>query len=129
MQIPQIAALLFVAASCVVGAFQIALALGAPWGELTLGGRWRGSLPLVVRLIPLLSVVLLACFCAVLLARAGLALPQYGSLSRTLVWFVVGYCALGSIANAASPSKRERNLWLPVVLFMLASSLVVAMTE
>lgn len=129
MQIPQIAALLFVAASCVVGAFQIALALGAPWGELTLGGRWRGSLPLVVRLIPLLSVVLLACFCAVLLARAGLALPQYGSLSRTLVWFVVAYCTLGSIANAATPSKRERKLWLPVVLSMLTSSLVVAMAE
>lgn len=127
MQIPQIAALLFVAASCVVGVFQIALALGAPWGELTLGGRWRGSLPLAVRLIPLLSVVLLACFSAVLLARAGLALPEYGSLSRKLVWFVVGYCALGSIANAATPSKRERKLWLPVVLFMLTSSLVVAM--
>ena len=127
MQIPQIAALVFVAASCVVCAFQIALALGAPWGELTLGGRWRGSLPLAVRLIPLLSVVLLVCFCAVVLARANVALPQYQQLSQTLVWFVVGYCALGSIANAATPSKHERKLWLPVVLFMLTSSLVVAM--
>ena len=127
MQIPQIAALLFVAASCVVGVFQIALALGAPWGELTLGGRWRGSLPLAVRLIPLLSVVLLVCFCAVVLARANVALPQYQQLCQTFVWFVVGYCALGSIANAATRSKRERKLWLPVVLFMLTSSLVVAM--
>ena len=129
MQMPQIAALLFVVASCVVGAFQMALALGAPWGEFTLGGRWRGRLPLAVRLIPLLSVVLLVFFCAVVLARARLALPQYQSLSQTLVWFVVGYCALGSIANVATPSKRERNVWLPVVLFMLASSLVVAVTE
>lgn len=77
---PQIAALLFVAASCVVGAFQMALALGAPWGKFTLGGRWRGSLPLAVRLIPLLSVALLAFFCAVVLVRARLALPQYQSL-------------------------------------------------
>ena len=127
MQTPQIAALLFVSASCVVGVFQIALALGAPWGEFTLGGRWRGSLPLAVRLIPLLSVALLVFFCAVLLARAGLALPQCDSISRTFAWLVVGYCALGSIANAATRSKRERNLWLPVVLFMLASSVVVAL--
>lgn len=129
MQIPQIAALLFVAASCVVGAFQMALALGAPWGEFTLGGRWRGRLPLAVRLIPLLSVVLLVCFCAVVLARANVALPQYQQLSQTLMWFVVGYCALGSIANVATPSKRESKLWLPVVLMMLASSVVVAIAE
>jgi len=127
MQTSQIAALLFVVASCVVGAFQMALALGAPWGECTLGGRWRGRLPLAVRLIPLLSVVLLAFFCAVVLVRAGLVLPKYQSPSQTLVWFVVGYCALGSIANAATPSKRERNLWLPVVLIMLASTVAVAL--
>ncbi|HPG60965.1 MAG TPA: hypothetical protein PK586_03090 [Casimicrobium sp.] len=76
MQIPQIAALLFVAASCVVGVFQIALALGAPWGELTLGGRWRGSLPLAVRLIPLLSVALLALFLRRSVSSRGLGAAE-----------------------------------------------------
>ncbi len=120
------AALLFVLASAGVGAFQIALALGAPWGEFTLGGRWRGRLPPRVRLIPLLSLVILAVSSAVILARAGFENALFQPLARPLAWVVVGYCALGSIANAATPSKRERNLWLPVILSMLASSLVVA---
>ena len=123
---PKYAALLFALISAGVGAFQVALALGAPWGEFTLGGRWRGSLPSMVRLIPLLSLLVLAFFGAVILARAGFGLPFLQPYSHSLAWVVVGYCVLGSIANAATPSKRERNLWLPVLLCMLASSLVVA---
>ena len=51
------AAFLFTLISTGVGVFQVALVLGAPWGEFTLGGRWRGSLPGVVRLLPLLSLL------------------------------------------------------------------------
>lgn len=120
------AALLFTLASAGVGAFQIALALGAPWGELTLGGRWRGRLPSKLRLVPVVSLLLLVCFAAVILARAGFVVPLVQQNSHSLAWVVVGYCVLGSIANAATPSRRERNLWLPVVLCMLALSLVVA---
>jgi hypothetical protein len=39
---------------------------------------------------------------------------------------VVAYCALGCLANAAMPSRRERQLWLPVVIAMLICSLAVA---
>lgn len=122
----QFAALLFVVASAGVGAFQVALGLGAPWGEFTLGGRWQGSLPLKARLIPLLSLVLLAGFSTVILVRAGFTLPLLQEQSQSLAWVVVGYCVLGTIANAITSSRRERQLWLPVVLCMLASSLVVA---
>ena len=120
------AALLFTLASAGVGAFQIALALGAPWGEFTLGGRWKGRLPTLVRFVPLLSLLLLIGFSAVILARSGFEVPLVQQHSQSLAWLVVGYCALGSIANAVTPSKRERKLWLPVVLCMLALSLVVA---
>src|SRR5207245_947648 len=37
------AAFLFVATSFGVCAFQLALVLGAPWGEYRLGGRWKGQ--------------------------------------------------------------------------------------
>lgn len=120
------AALLFTLAAAGVGAFQIALALGAPWGEFTLGGRWRGRLPTVVRFLPLLSLLLLISFSAVILARSGFDVPLVQQHSHSLAWVVVGYCALGSIANAVTPSRRERGLWLPVVLCMLVLSLVVA---
>ena len=126
MPTPLLAATLFTLTAAVVGAFHLALVLGAPWGELTLGGRWKGRLPAKARLIPLLSIVLLAFFSAVLLARAGFAVPFLPGPPRTLAWIVVGYCALGAVANAVSPSKRERNLWLPVVLGLLGLSLYVA---
>ena len=123
----QYAAILFFLLTFGVVLFQIALICGAPWGEITLGGRWKGRLPPVVRLIPAFSILLLGFFCVVLLARAGLWLPSLQEKSKTLVWLVVAYCALGCVANAATPSKRERMIWLPVVGLMLVLSLVVAL--
>lgn len=120
------AALGFAAASGAVVLFQLALALGAPWGELTLGGRWRGPLPARARLIPLLSVALLVVFGSVVLERAGLRWPGLPAYPQWCVWLVVGYCALGCVANTLTPSPRERRLWLPVVVGMLTCSLVVA---
>lgn len=108
--------------------FQLALGLGAPWGELTLGGRHRGVLPGVWRLVPLGSAVALAAFLVVVLARAGAAFTAWSEQSRPLIWVVVGYCALGCLANAATPSPRERRLWLPVVIVMLATSLTIALS-
>lgn len=128
----QWAAVLFALACACVGAFQLALVLGAPWGELTLGGRWRGRLPPRVRFIPLLSALALAFFAAVILARAGFTLPwplpPLLPYAGPLAWVVVGYCLLGALANAATPSRRERRLWLPVVLVMLVTSFAVAVS-
>lgn len=121
------AALLFTLLTAFVGVFQIALMLGAPWGELTLGGRWRGSLPPAVRLIPLLSLLLLGGFGALILARAGLAFPALFGASRQLVWLVVAYCMLGAVVNFITPSRAERRLWFPVVLCMAILSLLVAL--
>jgi uncharacterized membrane protein SirB2 len=125
---PQACALLFGALSLVVAAFQVALVLGAPWGEYTLGGRWSGALPVAVRVLPGLSAVLLLFFAVVVAARAGVAFPSIAEFAFTGVWAVVAYCALGSIANAFTPSRRERMIWLPVVLGMLVLSLVVALS-
>ncbi|OWQ84386.1 hypothetical protein CDN99_24125 [Roseateles aquatilis] len=121
------AALLFVLASTVVAAFQAALVLGMPWGELTCGGKWRGRLPRRVRIIPLLSMLLLGLSSLVILTRAQWMWPELHAASRVGAWAVVGYCALSCVANAATPSRRERQLWLPVVICMLVASLVVAL--
>ncbi|GAB4087563.1 hypothetical protein [Hydrogenophaga soli] len=126
--IAKFAALIFAIASSVAVLFQVALALGAPWGEFTLGGRWRGRLPGAVRLIPLVSIALLGLFCWVVLARAGFQVLMPGGLPPWVVWVAVAYCALGCIANAISPSRRERQLWLPIVATMLLTSIVVAAT-
>jgi hypothetical protein len=117
----------FVVLTALTILFQLALALGAPWGEFTLGGKHRGVLPARWRFIPVISAVLLAGFMAVVLIRAGVILPEWAGLSHTLIWIVVGYSALGCIANAATPSPRERRMWLPVVGVLLATSLTVAL--
>ncbi len=109
--------------------FQFALAFGAPWGEFTLGGRHRGVLPGAWRFVPVGSAAVLAAFMAVVFTRAGLFFPEWVEASRTLIWLVVGYCALGCIANTATRSPRERLIWLPVVAVLLITSLIVAFSD
>lgn len=120
--------MVFVAAATFVAAFQCALLLGAPWGEWTLGGRWRGALQGWVRLIPLLSLALLIGFAWVIGARAGLWQWAHPALG-TLTWVVVVYSLLGCVMNAATPSIRERRLWLPVCLVLFASSAFVVLAD
>jgi hypothetical protein len=123
----QIAAHAFVVLVSFVIGFQIALAAGAPWGHLTWGGRFPGRLPGRMRGVALFSVALLAAFAVTLEVRAGTIFANLTTEARGWAWVVVVYCALGVVANAATPSRQERLLWLPVVSLMLACSLVVAL--
>lgn len=108
--------------------FQVALAVGVPWGAVTLGGKYPGVLPLNKRWIPLVSTVLLTFFVLIVEARSGYWLPEWEAFSRTAVWFVVGYCLLGILANSITPSKWERIIWLPIVTLAFVCSLVVALS-
>lgn len=121
-----VSAIFFAILAAAVTVFQTALVIGAPLGEFTLGGKYRGSLPPAIRLMPALSAVLLCGFAVVVVARAGIAFPELSGSSRVLTWLVVAYCAVGVVANFFTPSKRERAIWLPVVLLMLITSLIVA---
>lgn len=125
---PQAAAILFGLLTLIVVAFQVALVLGAPWGEYTLGGRWRGALPVTVRLIPLISLVLLVGLAVVTASRAGLGFSALRPHAQTWIWGVVAFCAVSCVANAVTPSRRERAVWLPVVLGKLGLSVMVAMS-
>ncbi len=112
---------LFTALTGSVVAFQLALVAGAPWGGLTQGGRVSGALPIGARAFALFSAALLVLFILLVRARAA-PTPRF----RRATWGVVTYCAVGILANAATPSPAERALWLPVVTAMFLSSLHVA---
>jgi len=112
----------------VVIVFQIALAFGMPWGELTWGGKFPGVLPMYMRGACILSAILLMAFALVVSVRAGLLLSSWQQASKTFIWVVIVYGALGVIANAVSPSYWERAIWLPVALVLLACGLIVAKT-
>src|SRR6476469_3038747 len=109
---------MFLALICVVVAFQLALAGGAPWGELTMGGAVRGQLPPRMRAMAFGSAVLLTGFGVIVAARAHLAFPRWRRASRWLIWVVTAYSFVGVALNARTPSPRERALWLPVAIVL-----------
>ena len=126
MDLAAIAALVYLAATLVVVGFQVALALGAPWGAYAMGGRFPGRFPPPMRLLAVVQAVVLGLLALVVLGSAGLissGLTEW----PWLIWVVVAFSAVSVVMNAASPSPGERRLWVPVGLVMLASSLVVAL--
>ena len=110
-----------------VVAFQVALALGAPWGSYAMGGAFPGRFPPRMRAAALVQAALLALTAAIVLSRAGLVLPAWSEAAGWLIWGVVAIALVAVILNAISPSAGERRIWVPVSLVMLASSLAVAL--
>lgn len=110
-----------------VVAFQLALALGAPWGSYAMGGAFPGSYPPAMRAGAVVQALLIASLAAIVLARAGIALPSWSATSRKLVWLVVALMTVALVLNLITPSGGERAVWAPVALVLLLSSLVVAL--
>jgi hypothetical protein len=102
---------IFLFLTAIVILFQLALALSAPWGEYTLGGKFTGKLPPKLRIANLAQIAVLLFFGAIVLSRSELAFSSFYSFSNVAIWFVAGFFVLGSIANLATPSRGERLLW------------------
>ena len=99
-----------------VAAFQVALAVGAPWGAAAWGGANPGVLPPGLRV-----------------ASAGSALG-YGFLAvttgtrlvptrhrRRILTAASALMVLGTALNLASPSAVERAVWTPVAVTLAVS--------
>lgn len=122
------AAYVLVVVQTCVALFQLALVFGAPMGEYTLGGQNPGKLPRNLRIASAVSMM-------VNLAIAGHYLAQTGSLTTLLPrdlnqianWALVGFNILGLIMNSISRSKKERQMWVPVLLLTVACSVIVAL--
>jgi cytochrome bd-type quinol oxidase subunit 2 len=117
-----------VAMACVV-AFQVALALGAPWGAYAMGGAVEGRYPPAMRVLALAQAVVLAALALVVLSAADIAAQALVDDHPWLAWVPVAVSAVAVVLNAISRSARERRLWVPVALLLLASSLVVALAS
>ena len=128
MTMKRVAALLYAIVSAGVVAFQIALAVGAPWGAYAMGEAFPEQFPPSMRIAALIQAALLVGMAAVVLARAELALPRWSGISRWLVWVVVAFAAVSLVLNLITPSAGERAIWAPTALLMLISSVVVAIT-
>jgi hypothetical protein len=129
MSIARAAAIVYAIIILGVVVFQIALAAGAPWGAYAMGGASPGQLLPALRVGAIIQAVLLAAMAAVILARAGLALPRWSRASQWLVWIVVALTALSLILNLITPSAGERALWAPILALLVISSLIVAFSR
>jgi hypothetical protein len=128
MDLADLAALAYLAVTLLVIGFQVALALGAPWGAYAMGGRFPGRFPPSLRLLALVQAVVLGLMAAVVASSAGLIGAGLPEGWTWLTWVVVAVAAVSVVMNAASPSPGERRMWVPTGLVMLACSLVVALT-
>jgi len=121
-------AYLFTALIALVVIFLLCLALGAPWGELAMAGKFPGRFPVQMRIVALLQIVVLVFIVMVVLTRAGLVLDEFYVFSRSAIWAVVLFSFVGLILNAITPSKKERMLWLPVATILMICATYVAMS-
>lgn len=123
---PTTAAYIFCSLTASVVIFQMALALGAPWGEMAMGGKYPGRFPTKMRIAALVQLVLLIFIALIVLTRAGIFFEQLFEMSKTAIWFVVALCVVSAILNVITPSTKERLLWAPVTIVMVICVLVVA---
>ncbi|SHN44928.1 hypothetical protein [Cryptosporangium aurantiacum] len=102
----------------VVSLFQVALALGAPFGAAAFGGADTGRLAPSLRLVSTFAAVFWILAALHALSRGGVIsrFPRAGG--RRLTWVLVGITALGTLMNLASSSPWERFGWAPYVLLL-----------
>src|SRR5688500_13758752 len=103
MMSPQAAATLATVMFVVLGAFQLGLAVGLPWGRAAWGGKNPGRLPSRLRMGSAVSILVYAISAVLVLDRAGLPVIDIpNAISQWGTWLVVVLLAVGAVMNAAS---------------------------
>jgi hypothetical protein len=110
--------------------FQIALALGAPWGRAAYGGQAPGVLPRHFRISSAVAAVVWIGVALIVARRGGIPVwaPLPDAWLPVAIWVVVGLLAIAVVLNTITLSVIERAIWLPVTLVLFGATLVVALT-
>ena len=110
-----------------IAAFQVALAAGAPWGEIAWGGANQGQLPTNLRLGSAAAAVVLLFGAAVVLAQGGVVswspLPE--NLLGPATWALAGLMVLNTAGNMASESRFETFVFGPITLVLAVLCIIV----
>lgn len=121
------AAILFVVLIGIVMVFQLALAAGAPWGSLAMGGKFPGKMPPPMRVSALVQIGVLALLAAIVGSKSGLWLSGWQGFADSAIWGVVAFSFLATVLNLITRSVWERRIWAPVAIMMLVTSIIVAL--
>ena len=127
MSAVSVAGFVFAVVTVGAAAFQVALALGAPWGAYAMGGKYPGRFPAPMRVAAVVQALILGGLAGVVLARAGLMLATWAPTASWLIWVAVAFSAVSLLLNSITTSTGERLVWVPIAIVMLASSLAVAL--
>jgi hypothetical protein len=110
----------------IIAAFQLALALGVPWGQAAYGGT-SATLAPELRVASGVATVVWLLAAALVLGRAG----YWGSARWSVAfpwasWVVAVLLLLGALANFASSSPWERFGWGPLALLLAILCVILA---
>ena len=98
----------------VLGAFQAALALGAPLGHMAWGGRHSGPLPSRLR-VASAAVLLVPVLGAIAVLQAEGVVTRPGPVTADgLLWALASLFGVSLLANLASTSLAERRFGVPM---------------
>ena len=113
-----------------IAAFQLALALGAPWGKAAFGGAVEQP-GLELRASSILAVVIWSAAALIVLRRARLGVwaPLPRKALPVAVWVLFAVSIVSTMLNAITPSALERAIWLPFSLILTGTLLVVAVSS
>jgi hypothetical protein len=128
MSLTLVAAIIFVSLCGLVCFFYIALAFGAPWGSIAMGGKYPGKLPINIRFACLLNEIVYGLFIIIILARVKLIWPGLLDAAAIGTWAIVGLLAIGILFNIMAPSRWERIIWAPVALLLLICAIIVGIS-
>jgi hypothetical protein len=122
-----VSAIIFTALTGIVIIFQGCLAVGLPWGEASMGGKYPGKYPPKMRVVAVMNMLILGFIATVVLSEANLMFPLLNPISSIGIWVIVVFFIIGKITNTITPSKIER-IWAPVAFIQLITSFIVAIS-
>ncbi|MCP4304851.1 MAG: hypothetical protein GY788_08265 [bacterium] len=122
-----------VVAAILLGAialFQLAVAAGAPWGDMAWGGRHDRRLPMRLRVGSAVAAAVLVMAATVVLAQGGVIswTPVPEGALRTVTWVLAGFMVINTIGNLASASRMERRVFGPATAVLAVLIAVVAIS-
>lgn len=94
----------------------ILVAFGLPFGEFTMGGKYR-ILPQKFRIMAMVSFVI-QLFAIYIVLQAGNFIPLLFSYKviKFICFFFAAYLSLNTLMNFASKSKKEKFVMTPISL-------------
>jgi hypothetical protein len=111
-----------------IAAYQLALAMGAPFGAAAWGGTHPGTLPPGLRVASAFGAVLWGFAALIVLQRVGLSsvLPFGHKVVHRATWVLVVLSFMSAVANFASQSAVEQFILAPVALTLAVLCFIVA---